>query len=136
MTHAPQPPDPGRRAGIELHFPRSPGPDTIDCGDQPMFDGDVRARVARQAEAPGQQTVMATRFAAGASTVWHSHDADQTLVVVDGSGRLEYDADHVELGPGDVTTVPAGVRHRHRSDHAASMTHLSVTGHGDSHLHT
>ncbi|MFP5021845.1 cupin domain-containing protein [Pseudonocardia phyllosphaerae] len=117
-----------------LRFPQSPGLRPIDCGAQPMFDGDVRTRVARSAGAPGEQTVMATEFAAGSSTVWHSHDTDQTLVVTAGSARLDYADGPIELQAGDVVTVPAGVPHRHLSSGDQPMTHLSVTGYGRNHL--
>jgi mannose-6-phosphate isomerase-like protein (cupin superfamily) len=49
--------------------------------------------------------------------VWHAHeDADELFYVVDGDLTIEYreggEEDAVQLGPGDVTVVPAGIEHR------------------------
>jgi mannose-6-phosphate isomerase-like protein (cupin superfamily) len=46
--------------------------------------------------------------------VWHHHDdADELFLVVSGSLRIELrDRADVELGPGELAVVPAGVEHR------------------------
>lgn len=45
--------------------------------------------------------------------VWHSHDdTDEAFHVIDGHMRLEFRDGHVEMGPGDLYVVPAGVEHR------------------------
>ncbi|QWF82978.1 cupin domain-containing protein [Amycolatopsis sp. CA-230715] len=111
-----------------------PEPPEIECGDQPMFRGRVRARIARQARATGELTVMATTFDPGASTAWHTHDSDQTLVVTAGTGALEDEQGVHPLHAGDVVTVPRGHWHRHLAAATDSMTHLSVTAHGQHHL--
>jgi quercetin dioxygenase-like cupin family protein len=117
-----------------VRFPGLPDLPATECGDQPMFDGRVHARTARQASAAGEQTVMATTFAPGAKTAWHIHEADQTLVVTAGKGALE-DADGVHpLSTGDVVTVARGRRHRHLAADDSPMTHLSITGHGAHHI--
>jgi mannose-6-phosphate isomerase-like protein (cupin superfamily) len=43
---------------------------------------------------------------------WHRHpDSDETFLVLDGKILLETAHDRVELGPGQLYTVPAGVAH-------------------------
>jgi mannose-6-phosphate isomerase-like protein (cupin superfamily) len=43
---------------------------------------------------------------------WHRHpDADETFLVVEGAVLLETTNDRVELGPGQLYTVPAGLAH-------------------------
>ena len=121
-------------AAFPVRFPGLPEVPETDCGDQPMFRGLVRARIARQASATGELTVMLTTFAPGASTVWHTHESEQALLVTAGAGALE-DTDGVHpLHAGDVVTVPRGRPHRHLAGDGSSMTHLSVTTHGAHHL--
>ncbi|BBF99685.1 MULTISPECIES: cupin domain-containing protein [Pseudonocardia] len=116
-------------------FPATPDVPEIDCSDQPMFVGRVRARFARPGGRAGDLTVLATTFDPGAGTVWHSHDTDQVLVLTAGAGLVDYDdGDTVPLTAGDTVVVDRGRRHRHLADAAEGMTHLSVTGPGESHL--
>lgn len=45
--------------------------------------------------------------------VWHQHaDEDEMFLVVHGRLRLEFRDGVVELGPGEMITVPRGVEHR------------------------
>ncbi|NMH96522.1 cupin domain-containing protein [Pseudonocardia acidicola] len=121
-------------AGIRLRFPGIDDPAEVDCSRLPMFRGGVRSRTVAEAATDGGLTVLATRFDAGASTVWHIHDSDQTLVVVDGGGALEDDHGVLAMRPGDVVVVPGGRRHRHLAAADSSMTHVSVTARGEHHL--
>jgi mannose-6-phosphate isomerase-like protein (cupin superfamily) len=43
---------------------------------------------------------------------WHRHpDSDETFLVLEGAVLLETARDRVELGPGQLYTVPAGLAH-------------------------
>ena len=44
--------------------------------------------------------------------VWHRHDVDELFWVVRGRLRIELRDGAVELGPGELAVVPAGVEHR------------------------
>src|SRR5689334_5334144 len=45
--------------------------------------------------------------------VWHSHaDTDDVLMVLDGRMTVQLRDGDVELGPGEMIVVPAGVEHR------------------------
>ncbi|QUH03784.1 cupin domain-containing protein [Saccharopolyspora erythraea] len=123
-----------RTAEFTARFPGLCDVPEVNCGDQPMFYGGVRARTARQATAAGELTVMATTFDAGAGTVWHTHESDQTLVLLSGAGAVEDDRGVHPLRAGDVVTIPRGRRHRHLADAERSMTHLSITTHGNHHI--
>jgi mannose-6-phosphate isomerase-like protein (cupin superfamily) len=44
---------------------------------------------------------------------WHLHpNSDETFIGVEGTVILELDDQRIELGPGQIFTVPKGVKHR------------------------
>ena len=44
---------------------------------------------------------------------WHSHpNSDETFLVVDGRLKIEFENGSLELGPGQMVSVPKGLRHR------------------------
>ncbi|WP_322032203.1 cupin domain-containing protein [Paraburkholderia sp. J76] len=46
---------------------------------------------------------------------WHIHpDSDETFIAIDGTLIIDFDDGMAELSPGQMLTVPAGVRHRTR----------------------
>jgi mannose-6-phosphate isomerase-like protein (cupin superfamily) len=46
---------------------------------------------------------------------WHCHpDSDECFLVVEGGLFIDFEDGTVELGPGQMVTVPKGVRHRTR----------------------
>ncbi|MCY7395228.1 MAG: cupin domain-containing protein [Nocardioides sp.] len=64
--------------------------------------------------------------------VWHTHpDSDEMFLVVSGRMTLQVrDADggDVDLGPGDVHTVPAGVEHCPRAEQETVIVMLEKQG--------
>jgi len=46
---------------------------------------------------------------------WHSHpDSDETFLVIEGGLVIEFEDGEIQLSPGQMTTVPRGLRHRTR----------------------
>jgi len=44
---------------------------------------------------------------------WHIHpNSDEAFLVIEGRLRLEFENGSLELGPGQMATVPKGTRHR------------------------
>jgi mannose-6-phosphate isomerase-like protein (cupin superfamily) len=44
---------------------------------------------------------------------WHLHpNSDETFLVIEGRLKIEFEEGALELGPGQLVTVPRGVRHR------------------------
>ncbi len=53
---------------------------------------------------------------------WHIHpDSDETFLAVEGGLVIEFDDGEVVLSPGQMVTVPSGVRHRTRPLGARSV---------------
>jgi len=56
---------------------------------------------------------------------WHSHpNSDETFLVVEGGLVIEFEQGELQLAPGQMTTIPRGVRHRTRpmSDRSVNLT--------------
>jgi mannose-6-phosphate isomerase-like protein (cupin superfamily) len=44
---------------------------------------------------------------------WHHHpNSDETFLVIEGKLAIEFESGSIELGPGQLLTVPRGVRHK------------------------
>ncbi len=45
--------------------------------------------------------------------VWHNHsDTDEVFIVIEGSMKIEFDEETVELNEGEMYVVPKGVQHK------------------------
>ena len=70
-------------------------------------------------------------FEPGCRNNWHIHHADkgggQILLVTGGRGYYqEWGKDAVEMKPGDVINIPAGVKHWHGAASDAWFSHLAI----------
>jgi mannose-6-phosphate isomerase-like protein (cupin superfamily) len=53
---------------------------------------------------------------------WHFHpNSDETFLVIEGRLSIEFESGSVELDPGQLVTIPRGVRHRTRPGGARSV---------------
>jgi mannose-6-phosphate isomerase-like protein (cupin superfamily) len=61
--------------------------------------------------------------------VWHSHpDSDDFFLVLDGRVTIQLRDGDVELGPGDLYVVPAGVEHCPKADEEAHILLIEPLG--------
>ncbi len=60
---------------------------------------------------PDQGAIEVQRDVAGKEHAWHSHDTDETLVILDGEVRFYWDGGDKICGPGTVISLPAGMLH-------------------------
>jgi putative monooxygenase len=89
-------------------------PIVLRPGDLAPFDrgGGVRTVHLVTADVGSQFLNGTTEFDPGAALPPHSHDCEESVVVLEGEAAFEAGGEVVELGVGDTTWVPAGVVHR------------------------
>lgn len=83
-----------------------------------------------------QVNISNVTFEPGCRNNWHIHHADtgggQILLVTVGRGYYqEWGAEPVELHPGDVVNVPAGVKHWHGAASDSWFTHIAIAVPGE-----
>ena len=61
--------------------------------------------------------------------VWHAHpETDDLFLVLEGRLTIDLRDRSIELGPGELFVVPAGVEHRPRSEEGASILLVEPEG--------
>lgn len=91
------------------------------------FTGDAQVTSRFQAKAPARVGGGIVTFGSGARTAWHTHPLGQTLIVIEGVGRVQHWGGPVQvIGPGDVVWIPPGVKHWHGAAIDKGMTHVAI----------
>ena len=97
-------------------------------GPAENFTGDARIEMLFEPLDPSQAGAGSVTFAAGARTAWHAHPGGQTLIVTDGTGRVQrWGGPLEEIRAGDVVTIPPDAKHWHGASPQAAMTHIALT---------
>lgn len=60
---------------------------------------------------PVQGCVEVQRDVPGKEHIWHKHDTDETIVVLEGGLRFYWEQGERMCQPGDVVSLPAGTPH-------------------------
>ncbi len=60
---------------------------------------------------PDQGAIEVQRDVPGKEHAWHTHETDETLVIIDGSVRFYWDKGEKVCGQGTVISLPAGTPH-------------------------
>lgn len=96
-------------------------------GPAENFTGPVRVDPLFQASEPARASGAYVTFAPGARSAWHTHPLGQTLIVTAGVGRVQrWGGPIEEIRPGDVVSIPPGVKHWHGAAPDSSMTHIAI----------
>jgi 4-carboxymuconolactone decarboxylase len=91
------------------------------------FTGKARVAPLVSPNAPARASAAYVTFAPGARTDWHTHPLGQTLVVMEGSGLIQFwDGPIQRIERGDVVSIPPGQKHWHGAAAAEAMTHLAI----------
>lgn len=97
------------------------------AGPAEWFTGTVNVEMLFTAPEPASVSGGLVTFLPGARTNWHAHPRGQTLVVTSGFGRVQHWGGPIqEIRPGDVVTIPAGVKHWHGAAPDTAMTHIAI----------
>lgn len=97
------------------------------AGPAEWFTGTVNVEMLFSAPEPARVSGALVTFLPGARTDWHVHPLGQTLVVTAGFGRIQHwGGDVQEIRPGDVVTIPAGVKHWHGAAPGTAMSHIAI----------
>ena len=96
------------------------------------FTGVARVEMLFGATGSTRAAAGSVTFEPGARTNWHTHPRGQTLIVTAGTGRVQSWGGPInEIRPGDVVTIPPGVKHWHGATPSGPMTHIAITEHLD-----
>ena len=86
------------------------------AGDAAEFDTSERCHISEIANDDGDESVSIARARVepGVTTAWHRlHGIDERYLILSGRGRVQLgDSEPLEVEPGDVVRIPAGVRQR------------------------
>ncbi|GAA5175993.1 cupin domain-containing protein [Niveibacterium umoris] len=97
------------------------------AGPAEWFTGTVNVEMLFTAPGPATVSGGLVTFLPGARTAWHAHPLGQTLVVTSGCGRVQHWGGPIqEIRPGDVVTIPAGVKHWHGAAPDTAMSHIAI----------
>lgn len=103
------------------------GSETYRKGSNDYFTGTVRIYPLFDAKEPQRAFGSSVAFEAGAHTAWHTHPLGQTLIVVAGIGLVQCSDGPIErIYPGDVVSIPPGVKHWHGASKDTPMTHIAI----------
>jgi quercetin dioxygenase-like cupin family protein len=96
-------------------------------GPADYFTGSVRIDPLFDAQGPARASSAWVTFEPGARTAWHTHPAGQRLVVTAGVGWVQqWGGRTQEMRPGDVVSIPPGVKHWHGATPTTAMAHIAI----------
>lgn len=103
------------------------GSQPSSAGPEKNFTGAVRVDSLFQTAAPGRAGGGIVTFEPGARTAWHTHPLGQTLIVTSGTGRVQqWGSPTEEIRPGDIVSIPPGVKHWHGASPTMGMSHVAI----------
>jgi quercetin dioxygenase-like cupin family protein len=92
----------------------------------PVFTG---PDVTRQVLVPDSKefNVVVVNFGKGVRNKFHSHDAEQILIITSGKGVVATEKEEKVVTPGDIIFIPAGEKHWHGSAQDSEFSHIYVS---------
>ena len=91
------------------------------------FTGSVRVTPLFAASESSTLSGGLVTFQPGARSHWHTHPLGQTLLVTEGTGRVQaWGKSMAEIRTGDVVRIPAGIKHWHGAAPQSSLTHIAL----------
>ena len=72
--------------------------------------------------------ISVVRFPRGIRRPWSAHVQDQYAWIVSGKGVIAFEAEEIDVCPGQLVFIPANTMHQHGASEEAGMTQLSIIG--------
>lgn len=96
------------------------------------FTGKVWVRPLLPQDSTFNLVAGSVTFSPGARSYWHTHNAGQILMVIDGTGYTQEKGKPVRIiHKGEVITCPPNVEHWHGASPGSVMTHISLNPNAD-----
>lgn len=96
-------------------------------GPEAWFTGSVRIDPLFSKKESTKGAGALVTFEPGARTVWHTHPAGQTLVVISGLGWIQREGGPIEeIRPGDVIWFEPNEKHWHGASPNKAMSHIAI----------
>lgn len=103
------------------------GTRATQAGPEAQFTGTVRVEILFAPSDTARAGGALVNFEPGARSAWHTHPRGQTLIVTEGTGRIQRRGGPVEeIRTGDVIWTPPGVEHWHGSAPTTAMSHMAI----------
>ena len=97
-------------------------------GPAEWFTGMVRVDPMFPVTQPSRLGGGLVTFEPGARSSWHTHPLGQTLIITSGLGWAQREGGPIEeLRPGDVVSIPPGLKHWHGATPTTAMSHIALT---------
>ncbi len=96
----------------------------------PVFTGEVHRAGLTDPSRATRVALGLVKFSPGGRTVWHAHDFEQGLVIVEGKGIVATEEQEHVVEPGDFVLVPEGERHWHGGTETTGMAHIAINAPG------
>lgn len=97
-------------------------------GPEDWFTGKVRVDALFSADGGRHSSGGTVTFEPGARTRWHIHPAGQTIIIIQGVGRVQRLGGAVEeVRPGDVVFFAPEEKHWHGAAAHVGMVHIAIT---------
>jgi len=94
--------------------------------ENPLFTGPVTMQSIVDTELSKKFSITQVNFSRGIRNKFHSHTAEQVLIVTEGKGIVATDKEEITVVPGDVIFIPAGEKHWHGATKDTTFSHLYV----------
>lgn len=115
---------PAHAQGVQVS-PNGSRPSTM--GSAQFFTGNVVVDPLFGETKHSRTTGGHVTFAPGARSHWHTHPAGQILIITSGVGWVQEEGgEKREVRPGDVVSIPPGVRHWHGASATNGMRHIAI----------
>lgn len=95
-----------------------------ELSTNPIMVGDVYVQALT--EGSKQLRVAAVSFPNGSRNIFHTHEAEQVLYIVEGEGIVATEDQELWVSAGDTILIPAGEKHWHGARPDTSMVHLAI----------